>query len=99
MDLEVEIVAPLDHPSYAGHFPGHPVVPGVVLLDLIVDAVARGAPRRVGHVKFHRVVEPGAAFTLRYRIEGPSLTFRCQDGERLLVEGSLSFDSASGAVA
>jgi 3-hydroxyacyl-[acyl-carrier-protein] dehydratase len=99
MDYEATIIAPLDHPCYAGHFPGNPIVPGVVLLDLIVDAVKRGAPRAIDHVKFHRAVKPGEAFTLRYELSGPQLTFRCVNGELLLVEGRLSFAGTSGALA
>jgi 3-hydroxyacyl-[acyl-carrier-protein] dehydratase len=97
MDREMQIQAPLDHPCYAGHFPGHPIVPGVLLLELIVDALERGAPRVVGNVKFHRSVSPGEFFTLRFRFVGPQLSFRCSNGEQLLVEGSLSFGRAVGA--
>ena len=37
-------VVPGDHPALPGHFPGHPIVPGVVLLEL-VEASNWGAPR------------------------------------------------------
>jgi len=91
MDSEVHIRVPLNHPSYAGHFPGDPIVAGVLLLDLIVEALGRGAPRLIRSVKFHGVVRPGDAFTLRYRAGGEALQFRGVDGERLLLEGTLSF--------
>jgi 3-hydroxymyristoyl/3-hydroxydecanoyl-(acyl carrier protein) dehydratase len=95
MDHELKIEAPLNHPSYDGHFPGHPVVPGVLLLDLVVAAFGRGAPRVIGNVKFHRAVKPGESFAVRYRLTGAQLAFRCVSGERLLAEGSLSFDPVS----
>jgi len=91
MDQELQLQAPLDHPCYSGHFPGNPVVPGVVLLDLIVEALGHGSPRVIGNVKFQRAVRPGESFTLRYRLVGALLSFRCVSGDQLLVEGSLSF--------
>jgi 3-hydroxymyristoyl/3-hydroxydecanoyl-(acyl carrier protein) dehydratase len=91
MEHELQIAAPLEHPCYAGHFPGNPIVPGVLLLDLIVAALGRGSPRRIGNVKFLGAVKPGDRFTLRYRFSGSQLGFRCQDGDRLLLEGSMTF--------
>lgn len=49
-------IAP-DHPALAGHFPGNPIVPGVVLLDLAIRALARRggldeAGIRLGSAKF-----------------------------------------------
>ena len=29
-----------NHPAFAGHFPGRPIVPGVVLLDQVLIAIA-----------------------------------------------------------
>jgi 3-hydroxymyristoyl/3-hydroxydecanoyl-(acyl carrier protein) dehydratase len=58
---------PGDHPSLPGHFPGHPIVPGVVLLELMEALLAhngygvRGCPQ----VKFLIPVAPQTPLTLR----------------------------------
>jgi len=59
-----------DHPAFAGHFPGTPVLPGVVLLDEAIRAVeleSGGEPRcwRVASVKFLRAIVPGESLTLQ----------------------------------
>lgn len=51
-----------DHPCLPGHFPGHPIVPGVVILDLVLAAIEAGhAPvgaLRLPQVKFVRPLLP-----------------------------------------
>lgn len=55
---------PADHPALPGHFPGRPVVPGVVVLDHVLAAIEcmHGhdlGPLRLPQVKFVRPLLPG----------------------------------------
>ncbi len=91
MDQSAEIQAPIEHACYSGHFPGNPVVPGVLLLELLSCAFGRGAPRVISSVKFHRALAPGQSCTLRWKNLGSSLSFRCEHELALIAEGSLEF--------
>lgn len=92
---EAVIQAPLEHPCYEGHFPGHPVLPGVLLLELVVEALGRGAPRALSAVKFQRPLAPGERFTLRWRTEGARVVFHCAIGAQPVAEGVLTFGDAA----
>jgi 3-hydroxymyristoyl/3-hydroxydecanoyl-(acyl carrier protein) dehydratase len=69
LSLPLSIAA--DHPAYAGHFPGHPILPGVVLLDAALYALAalRGLEATSGQIqsaKFLSPVSPGESLRLDY---------------------------------
>ena len=57
-----------DHPALAGHFPGAPVVPGVLMLaeglrQLELQAVMPVRFRKIESAKFLQPVAPGATVT------------------------------------
>lgn len=85
---------PVDHPSLAGHFPGHPIVPGVVILDEIIQAVADWRTDRkikcIIWVKFLQLLLPGQNFTIGLSIQPEDIVkFECRSNDRLLVQGQL----------
>ena len=62
MEELTTLTIPAEHPALAGHFPGEPILPGVVLLDEMVRTVesAAGAGHwRIGSAKFVRPVRAG----------------------------------------
>jgi 3-hydroxymyristoyl/3-hydroxydecanoyl-(acyl carrier protein) dehydratase len=69
-----------DHPCLPGHFPGRPVVPGVVVLDRVLDAIAaRGfAPGalRLPQVKFVQPLLPGEVADVQLEGDAPRWKFR-----------------------
>ena len=94
-ELNAQIIVPLNHPCYAGHFPKRPILPGVVLLELVVEHVGRGAPRGIPGVKFQRALAPGETFTLHWKDGGDRVTFRCESGGEPVAEGTLEFGAAA----
>ncbi len=90
----MQFTIPSDHPSLRGHFPGNPVVPGVVVLDRVLDAVqvASGAPvgaLRLPQVKFMQPLLPGQPATVGVDGVGPKWRFRVHHGERLIASGEV----------
>jgi 3-hydroxyacyl-[acyl-carrier-protein] dehydratase len=86
-----------NHPSLAGHFPGHPVVPGVVMLGEIMNAIREMAKEKIEFVgmpsaKFMSPLNPGETLTIRLHQEREGTTeFTCTSGSRLITSGCLRY--------
>ena len=95
MTFETSRRIPADHPSLAGHFPGAPIVPGVVILDEVLSTVAewRRGSRLSGirFVKFLAPIQPGQSFTIALDApeNGNQIDFCCRMDGRVVVEGRL----------
>lgn len=91
---------PADHPAFAGHFPGHPIVPGVVLLDRVVwlarTELGEATERcQVTQVKFLSPCGPGEDLRFRFtRSPRGTLAFSVVAGVRDVAAGSLQASAA-----
>ena len=96
--IALPMVLPIndDHPAYAGHFPGRPVLPGVVLLDAALSAIsdATGRPlstRELASAKFLSPVTPGETLTLEQRTTASgAIEFTIRANERIVARGTVA---------
>ncbi|HDR9755457.1 TPA: beta-hydroxyacyl-ACP dehydratase, partial [Burkholderia aenigmatica] len=92
----LEFTIPADHPALPGHFPGHPVVPGVVLLDHAIHAIGTALNRplhtwRLGSAKFLSPVAPGEPLELTFDpAASGAIRFTLRTGAREVASGVLS---------
>jgi 3-hydroxymyristoyl/3-hydroxydecanoyl-(acyl carrier protein) dehydratase len=82
------------HPSLPGHFPGRPVVPGVVLLDAAFTLILAQQPGRVvvgvPSVKFTQPVRPGQRVAVSCGHGAERLGFACAVEGRDVLRGVLT---------
>jgi 3-hydroxymyristoyl/3-hydroxydecanoyl-(acyl carrier protein) dehydratase len=84
-----QFCVPPTHPSLPGHFPGHPVVPGVVLLDEILARLPPGATLLTA--KFTAPVLPGATIEIACRATAPGrIAFACTADGHPVLHGTAS---------
>ncbi len=96
MIFEVSRAIRADHPSLPGHFPGTPVVPGVVILDEILAALLEWRQgfhlTGVRTVKFLAPLKPEQPFTIYFSTESNDageVNFCCRIEDQMIVEGRL----------
>jgi 3-hydroxymyristoyl/3-hydroxydecanoyl-(acyl carrier protein) dehydratase len=96
MTLEVRRIISADHPSLPGHFPGAPLVPGVVILDEVLAALYEWRKdcqvTGIRTVKFLVPLKPEQPFTICFSASddaGGEVNFSCGVEDRTIVEGRL----------
>jgi 3-hydroxyacyl-[acyl-carrier-protein] dehydratase len=95
-----------------GHFPGHPIVPGVILCEMLGQSACVLIPERdpgdlayfagLDKVRFRRPVRPGDTITFRSQLlrnKGPFyfLSGTGQVGDEICVTAEFSFAVVSSA--
>ena len=85
-----------DHPAYEGHFPGRPILPGVVILAEALAAIeaSTGAPAtawRIDNAKFLGVVTPGTRLALTHEtLASGGVRFEVRAAGEVVASGTLS---------
>lgn len=92
---ETRFVVDPAHPSLEGHFPGNPLLPGVVVLDHVIAATEAwlGEHWRAGglpQVKFLSPLRPGDAAEVRLVLREGRVHFTVLRGDTTVAQGILS---------
>ena len=100
--LAADVHVPADSRWFDGHFPGHPVLPGVAQLSMVFELIA-GAfneavmVREVSRVRFKQMIEPGdhlAVFAASKPEQPGGYAFRITRNDHLVCSGSMTVAAA-----
>jgi len=88
------------HPSLPGHFPGNPIVPGVVLLDHVLQAAQSwlGTPvtlQSLSQVKFMQPLLPEQDAQIELTLQATQLRFSVRRDSQLLAQGIMQIDTGT----
>lgn len=83
------------HPALAGHFPGNPIIPGVMILDLVLNYFLEKYPNDniagFNYVKFIKPLAPQESLNVTLTsISSHRVGFTCCKGTDIYVKGEIS---------
>ena len=101
-NMHSTLTIPADHPSFPGHFPNFPVLPGAVLLDAALDVMqrARGIDLvewQIASAKFLAAVRPGDVLSVQHDAPRDGLIrFTIRTAHHTVANGVLSNAAQDG---
>lgn len=91
-----KVELPFEVPENAcnGHFPDNPLVPGILQLQLVAEALGAGPKSQVAvgavpRLRFRKPIVPGDVATIEAKRSGSTWRFRIIAGRRIVTEGAL----------
>lgn len=100
-ELTADIRIPLESPWFSGHFPGHPVLPGIAQLEMVFDLIrqSRDHPIRlvaVSRVRFKKMILPEDSLRVVASAKGDqneAYSFRVLKEDELVTSGAITIAS------
>ena len=95
MNNVIHWTVPLDHPAFPGHFPGTPILPGAMLLDIALHAIAAATGIsldvcEISSVKFLNPASPGDELVIQQILSASgTIRFDIAAGMRKIASGSI----------
>lgn len=86
---------PDDHPAFAGHFPGAPILPGVVLLDVALSVITEAHQLaldqcEIGSVKFLHPAHGGDTLAFHHQqLASGTIQFEVRLSATLVASGTV----------
>ena len=102
MSYSTALRVPASHPSLAGHFPGRPIAPGVVLLDAVLRSAEAWLGRAISvstlaHAKFTAPLLPEENAQLQLTLSGDELKFTITRADAPIAQGAFRLDQGAAA--
>lgn len=99
---EAAVCIPSGHPALAGHFPGRPIVPAVVLLECVLREAERWLGRTLAaqalpQAKFTAPLLPEQSAQLRLTLLGAELRFSVIRDGASIAQGTFRIAAGTGA--
>ena len=100
-EVTLQLDLPADLPCFRGHYPGFPVLAGVVQIDWVMQVAGTHlqCDRRSAtdfRIKFKRIIVPGTPLTLmlRHDLVRRRLEFAYRFGDLIASEGRITLSTA-----
>ncbi|MGE0797335.1 MAG: hypothetical protein AB7G13_07100 [Lautropia sp.] len=99
--IEIALTIAADHPAFDGHFPGRPILPGVVLLAEVLAAIEQAIGRplataTIRNAKFHATVAPGTMLAIAFT-PAPVTGFEVRAGTTRVASGTIDLPPSAAA--
>lgn len=88
--IEASLQINKNNEIFKGHFPGHPVLPGVCMLQIVKEVLEGSLNKtirliRADQIKFLALIEPGKSNILQFK-----LSYKLTDNNNIAVHANLT---------